>query len=145
MWRVEHTNGPAPVFYAAGEAHPGHWDTTRATGVHRASKMAASAELMDPRLRFSDDRVSAYVSAASLAACGEFAGRFQWCVDDADCSAGGAGCVSVGRLMPRRCSTGGHAATEDDIALDRAAVMGYTALGVLGAVALTVGLAAFFC
>lgn len=143
VWRAEHTGGRAPVFYAAGEKHPGHWDTRGATGTHRASHMAASAELMDPKLRFADDRVSAYVSAASLAACGRFAGRFQWCVDDADCSAVGAECVSVGRLMPRRCSTGGQAATADDIALDRAAVMGYTAAGVVGAVAVTVGLAAF--
>lgn len=141
VWRAEHSGEP-PIFYRADGKHPGHWDTTRANGKHFSSHMIPAAELMDPHIQFSliDRRASAYLSAASLAACPTFAGRALWCVDDSDCQAG-AECLPIGKLMPRRCSTDGYTATADDIALDRAAVMGYTALGAIGVVIITVGVA----
>ena len=140
VWRAEHTDRSAPIFYTAGQPHHGHWDTTAVSGRHTASHMPAKAELMDPEISFSslERGVSAYLSAASLAACGRFEGRALWCTSDADCAAP-ATCVAVGKLMPRRCSTTGQRMTPDDIALDRAAIMGYTALGAIGAIVATLG------
>lgn len=143
VWRLDHSASTVPTFFRAGSPFVGHWNTDglpRSTR-HVRSGMKTEAELMDPHLRFSvgQQHVSAYLSAASLAACSHFDGRGTWCHTSSDC--GGSACSSIGLLLPQTCAPVTGVATDtDQRGLDRFTIIGFTVLGVAVASILLIGL-----
>lgn len=107
--------------------------------------MQPLGELMDPHLRFNPEQgVSAYLSAASLAASSRFSGRGRWCLGDSDCPEG-VGCNAIGVLLPMTCGGPDHPVNYDQQRLDRAGIIGVTGIAVLGGGLLIIGANLLLC